>query len=389
MEPYSNGEVDGRQYAGSARVNPDEMTLDGTEVERLGEFGMAALVALGVFIALWVLRRAARLVARRVEPGAEAVSLRRLVERLVDRTSIVFRLAIAVFAGSLTLDLIEEVERAIRVTVVLIVVIQIGIWGNTTIRYVAARYQAKAGSEPAVIATVYGMSFVAMLVMWFVLVIVALDNMGVEVTALVAGLGIGGIAVALAAQSLLGDLLASLVIIIDRPFVVGDSIEVGGLMGTVEHIGVKTTRIRALSGEQLVFPNSDLVSSRIRNYRLMEERRIEFRFGLAYSTPPDLVERAPGMVREIIEEQVGVRFDRAHFRQLGDTSLIVEAVYFVLTPDYRAYMDIQQTINLAIVRELQDAVMGFALPPWAVPLEPGHAAGREIARPATRPDAAS
>ena len=370
-------------------MNPDVMTLDGTEVERLGEFGTAALVALGVFIALWVLRRVARLVARRVEPGAEDVSLRRLVERLVDRTSIVFRLAIAVLAGSLTLDLIAEVERAIHATVVLIVVIQVGIWGNTTIRYVAARYQAKAGSDPAVIATVYGMSFVAMLVMWFILLIVALDNMGVEVTALVAGLGIGGIAVALAAQSVLGDLLASLAIIIDRPFVVGDSIEVGGLMGTVEHVGVKTTRVRALSGEQLVFPNSDLVSSRIRNYRLMEERRIEFRFGLAYSTPPDLVERAPGMVREIIDQQVGVRFDRAHFRQLGDTSLIVEAVYFVLTPDYRVYMDIQQTINFAIVREFRDAVVGLALPPWAMPLEPGYAAGREIARSATRPDAAS
>ena len=351
-------------------MNPDGVTLDGTGIERLGDLGTAALVALGVFVTLWTLRQVARFVARRLASGAEETSLRRLLERLLDRTSILFRLAIAVYAGSLTLNFIEEVELAIRVVVVLVVVVQVGIWGNTTIRFVAARYQAKAGSDPAVVASVYGLSFIAMLVMWAVLLVVALDNLGVEVTALVAGLGIGGIAIALAAQSVLGDLLASLAIIIDRPFIVGDAIKIDDMTGTVEHVGVKTTRVRALSGEQLVFPNSDLVSSRIRNYRPMEERRIEFRFGLAYSTPPDLLERAPGMVREIIERQVGVRFDRAHFKQLGETSLTMEAVYFVLTPDYNAYMDIQQAIHLAIFREFQNAGMGFALPPWTVQADP-------------------
>jgi len=327
-------------------------------------------VAVGVFVALWALRQVARFIAARLARGAPETSLRRLLERILDRTSILFRFATAAYAGSLTLNLIEEIELAIRVLVVLVVVLQIGIWGNTAIRFAAARYQAKAGSDPAVIASVYGVSFIAMLVMWLVLLVVALDNMGVEVTALIAGLGIGGIAIALAAQSVLGDLLASLAIIIDRPFIVGDSIVVGDMNGTVEHVGVKTTRIRALSGEQLVFPNSDLVSSRIRNYRPMRERRIEFRFGLLYSTPPDLIERTPGMVREIIERQMGVRFDRAHFKQLGETSLVIEAVYFVLSPDYLAYMDIQQAINLAIFRELQEAGIGFAMPPWTVQLEP-------------------
>lgn len=335
------------------------MTLDGAEVERLGDLGTALVVAAAVFVALWTLRLVARFVAQRLESGAPDTSLRLLPDRLLQRTSILFRFAIAAYAGSLTLNLIPEVALAIRVVVVLIVAVQVGVWGNTTIRFLGMRYLARARSDPAVIASVYGLSFIAMLVMWFVLVVVALDNVGVKVTALVAGLGIGGIAVALAAQNVLGDLFASLAIILDRPFVVGDAIAVGDLTGTVEHIGVKTTRVRAITGEQLVFPNSDLVSSRVRNYRLMRERRIEFRFNVLYSTPPDLLDRVPTMVREIIEREVGVRFERAHVKQLGDTAVTVEAVYSVLSPDYTAYMDIQQSVNLAIFREFQEVGIAF------------------------------
>jgi small-conductance mechanosensitive channel len=365
------------------------MTLGPLEIERLGDWGTAITIAVAVFLTLWVLRWVARFIAHRLGASTEPTSLRMLPERLLARTFLLFTLAVAIYAGSLPLNLVDEAQLALRALAVLVVVIQVGVWGNETIRFSAARYQAQAGSDPAVIATVYGLSFVAMLVMWFVLLLVGLDNIGVEITALVAGLGIGGIAIALAAQSVLGDLLASLAIIIDRPFVVGDFITTGDMMGTVEHIGIKTTRVRSLSGEQLVFPNSDLVSSRIRNYRLMRERRIEFRFGLFYSTPPDLVERAPAMVREIIEEQMGVRFDRAHFKQIGESSLVIEAVYFVLSPEYNVYMDIHQAINLAIFRRLQDAGMSFALPPWTVATEPAQRPHRgagldDDSAPATR-----
>ena len=195
-----------------------------------------------------------------------------------------------------------------------------------------------------------------------VVLLLALDNLGVDITALVAGLGVGGIAVALAVQNILGDLFASLSIVLDKPFEVGDFIVVGEFLGTVENVGLKTTRVRSLGGEQLVFANSDLLGARVRNYKRMQERRILFRFGVLYQTPPDQLEQIPVMVREIIEALPEVRFDRAHFFTFGDSSYDFEVVYWMQTPEYNRYMDTQQAINLALVRRFAEADIDFAYP---------------------------
>ncbi|HEV7226556.1 MAG TPA: mechanosensitive ion channel family protein, partial [Pirellulales bacterium] len=181
-------------------------------------------------------------------------------------------------------------------------------------------------------------------------------------SALVAGLGVGGIAIALAAQNVLGDLFASLSIVLDRPFILGDFIAVGDFSGAVEHIGLKTTRLRSLSGEQLVFSNADLLQSRIRNYKRMYERRIQFTFGVAYGTSRDQLTAIPGMIREAIAAHEKTRFDRAHFKSFGDSALIFEAVYYVLSPDYNLYMDIQQAINLTLLQGFAAAGIDFAFP---------------------------
>jgi small-conductance mechanosensitive channel len=182
------------------------------------------------------------------------------------------------------------------------------------------------------------------------------------VTALMAGLGVGGIAVALAIQSVLGDLFASLSIALDKPFVIGDFVIVGDFMGTVERVGLKTTRIRSLSGEQLVFSNSDLLSSRIRNYKRMEERRVPFVVGVTYQTPAAELEAIPGVVRDIIESTDSTRFDRAHFKGFGDSAYLFEFVYYVLSADYAVFMDIQQAINLGIVRQFAERGIEIAYP---------------------------
>jgi small-conductance mechanosensitive channel len=208
--------------------------------------------------------------------------------------------------------------------------------------------------------------FVATLALWSLLLLLALDNVGIDVTTLVAGLGIGGIAVALAAQSVLADLFASLAIVIDQPFVEGDFIVTGDLAGSVEKVGVKTTRIRSLSGEQLVVPNHDLVSSRIHNYKRMEERRVLFTIGVEYGTTAEQMELAPRLIRAAIEAQEGTRFDRAHFRGFGDFSLNIEAVYFVLSPDYAVYMETHQAVNMRILRDFRDAGIAFAFPTQTV-----------------------
>jgi small-conductance mechanosensitive channel len=215
-------------------------------------------------------------------------------------------------------------------------------------------------------------------------VLLAMENLGIDVTAMIAGLGVGGIAVALAVQNILGDLFGSLSIVLDKPFVVGDFIIVGDKLGTVEKIGLKTTRLRALSGEQLIFSNMDLLSSRIQNFKRMSERRVLFSFGVEHSTPIEQVQRIPGIIREAIESQERTRFDRAHFFKFGESSLDFEAVYFMLVPDYNSFMDVQQKVNFELLRRLKADGVVFAQPVRKLHLMsvPEVGAGRDRVAPA-------
>jgi len=195
-----------------------------------------------------------------------------------------------------------------------------------------------------------------------VVVLLILDNFGVKVASLLAGLGVGGIAVALAVQRVLGDLLASISIILDKPFEIGDTIDIGSMVGTVEHIGLKTTRVRASSGEQLIVSNSDLLNSRIRNLKRMKERRNVMTFGIPYETDPKLVEQVPVWIQTVIEAQPQLRFDRAHLQKFGDSALIFEVVYWVTTPDMSVHMDSQQAVNLELLRKFRTEGVELAYP---------------------------
>lgn len=192
--------------------------------------------------------------------------------------------------------------------------------------------------------------------------IILLDNMGIKISALVAGLGIGGIAVAFASQAILGDLFSFFVILFDRPFEIGDFIIVDDLMGTVENVGIKTTRVRSLGGEELIFANTTLTNARVRNYKRMAQRRIVFKFGITYQTSLENVREVPELLKKIISSEAEVRFDRAHFASYGDFALIYEVVYNVLNSDYNRYMDIQQSINFKIKEEFEKRKIDFAYP---------------------------
>jgi small-conductance mechanosensitive channel len=204
--------------------------------------------------------------------------------------------------------------------------------------------------DPTLASSASVLRIVAIAVIGVLVILLALDNLGFSITSLITGLGIGGVAVALAVQNILGDLFASVSILLDKPFVVGDSIQVGDKSGTVERIGIKTTRVRATTGEELIFANTDLLTSRVQNFKRMRERRVSFIVQLVYDTAPDKLTRMPGIVRSAVEAQQNVRFDRCHFRSFGANGLEFECVYFVLTPSYTAYMDAQQAINLDITR---------------------------------------
>lgn len=240
--------------------------------------------------------------------------------------------------------------------------IQIGLWGNDVIRMASGWYVEKRENDASQITAARAVAMVGRLVLWTMIFLALLDNFGVDVTALVAGLGIGGIAIALAVQNVLADLLAYVSIIADRPFVFGDFLVVGEHSGTVEHIGIKTTRIRSLSGEQIVFSNSDLLGSRVRNFKRMNERRALFTVGVVYDTPHDVLKELPQIFQSAVEAQENVRFDRAHLKGFGDFSIDFEIVYYMLVPDYAVYMDTQQAINLAIHRSFSDKGIDFAFP---------------------------
>ncbi len=207
-----------------------------------------------------------------------------------------------------------------------------------------------------------GLMIVINLVIWFLGLVFLLSNWGIEVTPIIAGLGIGGIAVALAAQNILGDLFSYFVIFFDRPFEAGDFIIVDDKMGTIEYVGIKTTHIRSLGGEQIIIGNSNLTNSRIHNYKRMARRRVVFTIDVEYGTPLEMLKKIPAILRSIVEQQQSVTFDRAHFAAYKDWSLRFEVVYYVLSPDYNLYMDIQQNINFSIHEAFDREKIDFAYP---------------------------
>ncbi len=328
----------------------------------LRAWSSAALVAVATFLLLGVVRRGA---ARHLSAlaGRTRNHADDLIAALLRGTRAWFLLLIAVRAGSEWVELGSSVGQLLRGTIVLALVVQGALWGNVLVAHLLQAHAQRRGETDMVgSATVGALGFVARLLLWSLLLLLGLDNLGVDITALVAGLGVGGVAVALAVQNILGDLFASLSIVLDKPFVPGDFIIVGDMLGTVEHIGLKTTRVRSLHGEQIVFSNTDLLNSRIRNYKKMAERRVVFSLGVIYDTPREKLGRIPQMVRAVIEAQPELRFDRAHFKAFGPFSLDFEIVYYVLDPDYNRYMDMQQTINLTLVDMFAAEGIEFAFP---------------------------
>ncbi|MCW4467713.1 mechanosensitive ion channel family protein [Flavobacterium sp. MFBS3-15] len=207
-----------------------------------------------------------------------------------------------------------------------------------------------------------GLIAIINIIIWMCGIIFLIDNLGYNVTTLIAGLGVGGIAIALAAQAVLGDLFSYFVIFFDRPFEIGDFVTLNNDNGIIEYIGIKTTRIRTLSGEQLICSNTDLTNSRLRNYKRMERRRIVFSLGVTYQTTHSQLAKIPGMVKEIIESKPQLQFDRGHFSGYGDSSLNFEFVYYVTDPDYNTYMDNQQAVYLDIFAAFEKESIDFAYP---------------------------
>ena len=303
----------------------------------LAEWLVALALGTGLFLVLLVARRVIRRHHARLKE-APGTQLMELPLEVLSRTTVAFFLVLAVAAGLATLDTGEPAGRLIRSAVTIALFWQAGLWMSTAAGALIERRRRRTLSgDRAIVGSLGIIGFIARVLIWALVLLLTLENLGIDVTALVAGLGIGGIAVALAVQNILGDLFASLSIALDRPFVEGDFLIVGDFLGSVEHIGLKSTRLRSLSGEQIIISNADLLGSRVRNYGRMFERRVLFTLSVVYGTPADVLEKIPAMIREIVTSQEQTRFDRSHFARHSAYALEIETVYYVLSPDYNRY----------------------------------------------------
>ena len=327
------------------------------------DYLVSATVFLGILVGLPIVKA---IILRHLKAVSERTAndfddllhdlLRRIVGQLV-------YLSTALYCAALFLTLPDSLGRLLQSLLIIILTVKVAQVLQGLGAYGVRKWAEQVTKDdPTGGAMVKNMTWLVRLMIWTATLLFILDNLGINVTAFVASLGIGGIAIALAAQSVLGDLFSGFAILVDKPFHVGDFIIVGDLLGTVEYVGFKTTRILSLFGEQLIFSNSDLTSSRIRNYGRMRERRVQFSVGVVYQTSVENVKAIPPMVKRIIEEHQHARFDRAHFKSFGDFALIYEFVFYVLTPDYNAFMDLQQSINFRLIEEFQKAGIEFAYP---------------------------
>lgn len=315
--------------------------------------GAAALAVTSAILAVrWFLIQRGQRERSTDESGNLVAAGENLLARLARRTWTLTAVTAGIEAGSTVLS--HSVTSVLVLTRIgyVVLILQLGVWGTVLASVLienvfnpANRRRHSEGKSTGVI------QFIANLIVWSVVLLVGLQNLGVDVSAALAGFGVGGIAVALATQSLLGDLIASVSIVFDEPFKPGDFVVIGDNAGTVKNVGFRTTRMQSLSGELLVLSNNDVQKSRIQNFRHLEERRVVFHFGVTYSTPASRLREISGWVREIIEGLEHVRFDRCHFQKFGDWDLRFETVYFVIGPDYLRYMDIQQDINFALIEK--------------------------------------
>ncbi|MEN4012575.1 MAG: mechanosensitive ion channel family protein [Bellilinea sp.] len=325
-----------------------------------GDWLIAGAIILGVFVLLRFLRGFLIKKHEKPLPGLMSKSTE-LFYRLLKQTKLSFLLWISIYIGSHYLRLDTHIQSILFTITVVFSIVQAGFLAIVLIDYWFEQRTGKAGIEKESQSSLKAMGFFTRLVIWTLVVLLALDNVpGIEITTLIASLGIGGIAIGLAVKNILSDLFGSLTITLDKPFTIGDTINVGEFTGTVEYIGLKSTRVRSISGEQLIFSNSDLLTSRIRNFQRMERRRVVFTLRIPYDTPTDKLQAIPDIIQSTIEPVSDVTFDRAHFKEFGVNSLIFEVVYYIETSDFRLFMDRQQQINLEVHKKFSEEEIQFA-----------------------------
>jgi small-conductance mechanosensitive channel len=341
---------------------------------------IAAIVAAAVWSALWILRR---LIASRYIKYADAQRRLpiRLIAYLIGNTKQILFAALALYAAQASLTLPDRVQHLVSNIVLILILCQVGLWAGRSVAFYLRTKELERGADQVFAGSLDIINFVARMLIWSLVVLVALDNLGVNITALLAGLGVGGVAVALALQNVLGDLFASLSIALDKPFVVGDSLVIDTYIGKVEHIGIKTTRLRSETGEQIILSNADILKSRVRNFGRAQEQRALATIRVTYDTPAGKLHEIPKLLEGIVREQENARFERCHLKTLGDSALLFELSYFVQQPSLNPLLDLQQAVNFRIIDEFRRMGVEFDYPTQRVILARQPTAADATTRP--------
>jgi small-conductance mechanosensitive channel len=341
------------------------------------------LIALAVFLVTVTLLLIVRgVLARRIASHSPDTA------QIVRSTGLFFLLAFGIALGAQDLTLTAGWDRAIRALITIATVVQVAVWANGIVSFGIRRYGEKRAisGDAQNPTTLAALGVLMRVVIWLILVLIALDNLGVRITTLVAGLGISGVAVALAVQSILSDVFAAASIVLDKPFVVGDAISVDTFTGTVEYVGLKTTRIRSITGEQLIFANSDLLKSRIRNWKRMAERAVTMVTRVSYDNPPHMIAGVPALIERVVRAQPQVRFGRSHVRAMADLGVEIETLYYVLSSDYMTFMTVQGAVTVGTLDALAGEGVKIPTPVTTVMLRADTSTvGADRDRPPTRP----
>jgi small-conductance mechanosensitive channel len=338
--------------------NTPARTLWGNSPE---EWLAAMAVAIAVWFTLWLLRKAIAIRYQRYLAGPGS-AVQRIAPDIAGSTRHFFMLAIALLAGKAQLVLPPRVHLILQNIVLVLVLLQAGIWAVRSIRLLLDNKRQGRSADPTLAGSMAVIMLVTQLVVWSLLILVALENFGVNITALLAGLGVGGVAVALALQNVLGDLFASMSIALDKPFVVGEFLTIDAFSGTVERIGIKTTRLRSEGGEQIILSNADILKSRVRNYGHAAQLRVLATIRVRYDTASDKLRAIPTLLERIVQAQPHARFERCHLKSLGEWAVQFELSYFRLDPGVFPLLDLQHEVNCRILEEFRREGIQIALP---------------------------
>ena len=341
-----------------------EMALNGTDwIAALGVSDVLALAATsagGVALYFGLVMARDRIIRRLRRSEDRHNAWRSILSAVVANT---WRISLALVALAASAAVLGAPSHWLGRGLSAVLVVQVGLWAVAGLGVMLEQLVRGSTADRSALAGALSLvRTLARVVVWSLVAMVLLANLGVDITALLAGLGIGGIAIGLAAQGIFADLFASLSIVIDRPFVRGDFVVFDDVMGTIDKVGIKSTRIRSLSGEEVVISNAKLLGATIRNYQLLRQRRVTLAFGVVYRTPIEQVKEIPELIKRAVEAQPMARFDRAHFKAFGESAFEFEAVFFVLDADYNSYMDVQQSINLEILTAFRRRGIDFAYP---------------------------